>query len=139
MYTTSSLAALAIILAPSMVAAAPVTPEARSDDCTKNSMAVTQWAVTNFDYHADYIFSTPAHQNSWGYVNFNVTNPAIDYVVSCSAASNQLSTFFYGNMIYTCKGPDGTPSPATTTFTFNQPTGEVTLSQTWTCDDDTTQ
>ena len=67
----------------------PVPPV--SPGCNAKSTSVTGWTVHNFDFHASYIFSTPAHQNSWGYANFTLTNPAVDYAATCGASSDQLS------------------------------------------------
>jgi hypothetical protein len=91
------------------------------------------YTVEDFDFHASYIFTTPAHQNSWGYASFNLTNPALTYKSSCSAQSNQLSDFFYGNQIFTCTEPDG--STTKTTFDYNRVTGQLDFNQTWICSD----
>lgn len=96
------------------------------------------WTVTDFEYHASYVFSTPAHQNSWGYVDFNLSNPAVpDAVATCHAASNQLSDFFYGTVWYDCalNGTTTGGGPAPATFAFSRPSGELKVNQTWTCDD----
>lgn len=94
------------------------------------------WTIEDFTYHASYIFTTPAHQNSWGYVDFNLTNPALPYAAKCSAASNQLSDFFYGNYLYTCTLPDGsTISDGSASFEFSRPSGQLNINQTWTCID----
>ncbi|KAF2502308.1 hypothetical protein BU16DRAFT_521056 [Lophium mytilinum] len=118
--------ALAAII--SSVFAAPTKREECCNDRSKNP----EWTVHGLDYHASYIFTTPAHQNSWGYVNFNLTNTAVDYTVACSGDSDQLSDFFYGNMWYTCQTAEGTP-PAY--FRYDRPTGRVDLNQTWVCPD----
>ncbi|ORY68551.1 uncharacterized protein BCR38DRAFT_335597 [Pseudomassariella vexata] len=101
--------------------------------CQAASQKDFAWTVEDFDYHASYTFTTPAHQNSWGYVNFNLSNPALTYKASCSASSNQLSDFFYGTMPYTCTVPDG--STAKTTFDFSRPSGKLNVNQTWVCSD----
>ncbi|KAK6211169.1 hypothetical protein QIS74_10433 [Colletotrichum tabaci] len=109
----------------------------RQDDeptCGQKSAKMTGWTLTGFDYHASYIFSTPAHQNSWGYVSFNVSNPALDYNVTCGAASNRLNDFFYGEQVYTCSPPDG--ESAATSFTWSYPDRALALNQSWTCNDD---
>ncbi|KAH9886144.1 hypothetical protein F4778DRAFT_759142 [Xylariomycetidae sp. FL2044] len=96
------------------------------------------WTVKDFDYHASYIFTTPAHQNSWGYVSFNLSNPALAYEAQCSAASSQLSDFFYGNFPYTCTVPDADAGGSTTTettFDFSRPSGVLDVNQTWVCSD----
>lgn len=93
-----------------------------------------KWTVHGFDYHASYLFTTPAHQNSWGYVNFNLTNTAVPYTASCSAASNQLSDFFYGTQWYTCTLPATAPVGAAVTFTYNRPSGELDVNETVVCD-----
>jgi hypothetical protein len=120
----------------SIAAATPVKLLARDGGCSDTSFHDFEWTIKDFDYHASYIFTTPAHQNSWGYVNFNITNPAVPFTVPCSAASSQLSDFFYGTQIYTCTLPEDAPAGAgPTTFTFSRPSGELAVNQTWTCSD----
>ncbi|KAI1503304.1 hypothetical protein F5X99DRAFT_110772 [Biscogniauxia marginata] len=118
-----------------LVAAAPFGLDSRDSNpgCQDASLNNFAWTIENFDYHASYIFTTPAHQNSWGYVNFNLTNPALEYKAQCSATSNQLSDFFYGTMPYKCTGPEG--STTETTFSFSRPSGQLDLNQTWVCSD----
>ncbi|RYP16626.1 hypothetical protein DL765_005017 [Monosporascus sp. GIB2] len=122
-----------------LAAAAPFNIAARDDNagCTSKSFNDFQWTIEDFDFHSSYLFTTPAHQNSWGYVNFNVTNPALNYKASCKAASSQLSEFFYGTMVYDCTTPDNTS--AETTFSFSRPSGQLDLNQTWTCSDEDPQ
>ncbi|KAI1477833.1 hypothetical protein F4774DRAFT_387847 [Daldinia eschscholtzii] len=118
-----------------LVATAPVELNNRDSNpgCQDASFGDFKWTIENFDYHASYIFTTPAHQNSWGYVNFNLTNPALEYQAICSASSNQLSDFFYGTMPYTCTVPEGYTTK--TTFDFSRPSGKLNVNQTWTCSD----
>jgi hypothetical protein len=106
--------------------------------CSETSFNKFEWTVQNFDYHASYIFTTPAHQNSWGYANFKLANPAVpDFVASCSAASSQLSDFFYGTLQYNCTydGSASEPGPAPAEFTFSRPSGELVINQKWVCSD----
>ncbi|OTA98265.1 hypothetical protein M426DRAFT_326125 [Hypoxylon sp. CI-4A] len=119
-----------------LAAAAPLDIHTRDSNpgCQAASFGNFSWAVENFDYHASYIFTTPAHQNSWGYVNFNLTNPALEYKAVCSGTSNQLSDFFYGTFTYNCTVPDG--STTETTFDFSRPSGVLNVNQTWTCSDE---
>jgi hypothetical protein len=119
-----------------LAAAAPsgVLPRDDNPGCQAASFGDFQWTVEEFDYHASYIFTTPAHQNSWGYVNFNLSNPALTYQASCSARSNQLSDFFYGTMNYECTVPDP-ESPTYTTLSFSRPSGRLDVNQTWVCSD----
>ncbi|KAL0944865.1 uncharacterized protein CTRU02_202752 [Colletotrichum truncatum] len=118
------------------LAPALASPFAKREEltCGQKSGKLKEWSLTDFDYHASYTFSTPAHQNSWGYISFNVTNQALDYQVHCEAASNRLNDFFYGEQIYNCKAPDGESTE--TSFTFSTPTGFVEVNQTWICNDD---
>ncbi|KAK4201149.1 hypothetical protein QBC40DRAFT_339263 [Triangularia verruculosa] len=63
--------------------------------CTKTLEAL-KWTVHDFDFHASYVFTNPAHQNSWGYmcrpagarVGFKFSRPAgtleISETVGCS-------------------------------------------------------
>lgn len=105
-------------------------PATVSGGCPAQSRKLKSWTVSHFDFHADYIFSTPAHQISSGYVNFTLENPVLDYKPICSAQSEQLEEFFYGNVIYSCQGvPDGDKA----TFTFNRGNNHLHINQTWSC------
>ncbi|KAK4141253.1 uncharacterized protein C8A04DRAFT_31231 [Dichotomopilus funicola] len=110
-----------------LATASPVATARSPAGCSKASFKGFEWTVQDFDFHASYIFSTPAHQNSWGYAFFDLVNPAEQTITHCEGSSSQLSDFFYGTVSYKCDDK--------TSFTFNRPTGELTLSQTWTCDD----
>lgn len=103
--------------------------------CTEASFGNFSWMVDNFDYHASYVFSTPAHQNSWGYVNFNLSNPALSYKAICSGSSSQLNDFFYGNFWYKCSVPDGSPTGTGATFAFDRALARLDFNQTWMCSD----
>lgn len=131
MYTLLS----SLLLAGSALAA-PAMPARRADSCVERSQDLTLWDVEKFDFHASYIFTTPAHQNSWGYANFTLSNPAVDYKPVCSARSNQLDDFFYGTQVYTCDVPDGAPDGGEATFTFSRPSGGLQVNQTWPCVDE---
>ncbi|KAI0170271.1 hypothetical protein BJ166DRAFT_575732 [Pestalotiopsis sp. NC0098] len=107
--------------------------------CQASSTKDFAWEITGLEYHASYIFTTPAHQNSWGYVNFNLSNPALTYNTTCSASSDQLSDFFYGTQNYKCTN-NGAEHPSTeTTFNFNWPTRELNINQSWVCADEDPQ
>lgn len=126
-----------LALAP-YVLGTPVSLEQRdhATSCSKASTNNFHWTVEQFDFHASYVFTTPAHQNSWGYVNFNLTNPAVPGVqLSCSAQSDQLEDFYYGTQWYECTTNGTSSGPAPATFAFNRPTGELDINQTWTCRD----
>jgi hypothetical protein len=86
--------------------------------------------VRDFDFHAQYYFSSPSHQNSWGYVNFTLEHAVLNYKSVCTAASSQMYDFFYGTVIYNCSVP--VPDDAAT-FTFSRPNGELKINQTWAC------
>ncbi|ROW06767.1 hypothetical protein VMCG_04166 [Cytospora schulzeri] len=128
--------------AASYTCGSPVPSRDTSTGCSKASFSNFAWTVETFDFHASYVFTTPAHQNSYGFVDFNLTNPALpDLLASCTAQSSQLSEFFYGNLPYNCtfNGELGEPGPAPAKFTFSRSTGELDINQTWTCDDDDPQ
>jgi len=115
----------------SVVVAAPANDQNGAvDECTLNSVGNLEWTVHDFRYHASYIFTTPAHQNSWGYVDFMLANPSIKYRARCSAQSSQLQDFFYGDMVYWCSVP---VSGDDVSFTFSRPNGELKINQTWHC------
>jgi hypothetical protein len=100
--------------------------------CTQQA-ASSKWVAENFDYHAEYIFTTPAHQNSHGYVNFDLWNTAVAYTATCSATSDQLTDFFYGTQWYPCTLPSTAPAGAVVGFRFNRPTGELDVNGTIMC------
>jgi hypothetical protein len=114
-----------------LASATPIQP--RAEGCTAASFGDFKWTLSSFDYHASYIFTTPAHQNSWGYVNFNLTNPALPSPAVCSGASSQLSQFFYGNQNFNCSVPVGETGEGK--FTFDLASGKLDFDQSWTCDD----
>ncbi|KAK0612782.1 hypothetical protein B0T17DRAFT_459803, partial [Bombardia bombarda] len=100
-------------------------------DTTVQNAKKPEWTVQNFDYHASYIFSTPAHQNSWGYVNFNLTNNLSPPTTAvCSAASSQLSDFFYGTVSYACTLPADAPEGSAVGFLFSRPSGKLDIHET---------
>ena len=117
-----------------LTSAVPLSARDDSAGCTDASFHNMVWTVEDFDFHASYIFTTPAHQNSWGYASFNLTNPALPYKTSCSAASSQLSDFFYGNQVFTCTLPEG-ETGSSATFNYSRPAGTLSLVQKWTCAD----
>jgi hypothetical protein len=89
--------------------------------------------VHGFDFHATWTFTTPAHQNSWGYASFNLTNNVVPYQAVCSAASNQITDFFYGALDYSCTLPADAPAGASVNFRYNRPTGQLDLNETVIC------
>ncbi|KAL6880879.1 hypothetical protein J3F83DRAFT_720175 [Trichoderma novae-zelandiae] len=130
----SLLSTCALLLASSALAAPyspPPTTNPYLPKCTSQSSNVTEWTINNFDFHASYVFTTPAHQNSWGYVNFTLANRAVTYTPVCSAASDQLSDFFYGNFVYSCTNVEVPGDRAT--FTFSRGDNQLLVNQTWAC------
>ncbi|EQK99737.1 hypothetical protein G6O67_004247 [Ophiocordyceps sinensis] len=123
-----SLLASTLLLAGSVVAAPALAPQS----CTSDSADAWEWTVSDFDYHASYVFTTPAHQNSYGNVNFNLTTSAVPYTAQCSATSTQLQDFFYGNMSYKCALPAAN-SYDDVTFTFSKSSGELKIDHSWHC------
>ncbi|KAG6018207.1 hypothetical protein E4U41_004006 [Claviceps citrina] len=123
-------ASAALLLATAVLAAPanPVQPDTYS--CTQKSTRTREWHVKDFDFHASYIFTTPAHQNSWGYVNFTLENPSLKFKSHCEGSSNQLSDFFYGNFVYKCTQPTRNSEAS---FTFSRPQQQLMINQTWTC------
>ncbi|KAK4179163.1 hypothetical protein QBC36DRAFT_343964 [Triangularia setosa] len=133
MFFSSTLSlVLPLILATSASPISSRQTNSASTSCSDTSFKNFQWQASNFDFHASYIFSTPAHQNSWGYASFDLLNPADQSTAHCSAASNQLNDFFYGTVQYSC---NDTLRGGSTKFDFNRPTGELRVEQSWTCRD----
>jgi len=89
------------------------------------------WTIRNFDFHASYIFTTPAHQNSWGYVNFTLASNLVSYTTSCTANSNRLNDFFYGETAYACAPADEAPLGAAANFKFDRPNGRLYVEETF--------
>ncbi|KAK0666864.1 hypothetical protein QBC41DRAFT_325062 [Cercophora samala] len=134
MYLASVLS-LALPLILTSTSASPISTRQTNSDgssCSDTSFNNFQWQASNFDFHATYTFSTPAHQNSWGYASFDLLNPADQSTVSCSATSSQLNDFFYGWTQYSC---NDTLRGGSTKFDFNRPTSELRVEQSWTCRD----
>ena len=104
----------------------------RDGECWKDLLGLT-WTVHGFDYHASYTFTNPAHQNSWGYVNFNLTNNVVPYTAVCAASSSQLSNFFYGTVDYTCTLPVDAPAGSAVMFRFSQPSGQLDIKESIIC------
>jgi alternaria allergen 1 len=126
---------LFLLLAP-LALASPIVLEARNTtkSCMVRSPGMTEWQLEDFDFHASYVFSTPSHQNSLGYVSFTAVNPVHDTRTKCSAQSNRLNDFFYGDVEYACE-TDGDRNLGAAKFTFDRPSGEVKMEQTWYCHD----
>ncbi|KAI1326703.1 hypothetical protein F5Y16DRAFT_225524 [Xylariaceae sp. FL0255] len=126
---------LAVILP--LAAAMPRDLYTRSSNhtsCTAISSSKNfKWNIVDFVYHGSYVFSTPAHQIDSGTVNFNLSNPATDENISCSAYSDQLEDFFYGTYNYNCTTPTG--STTITSFNYSTPSTVLNVNQTWECTD----
>ncbi|KAK3950863.1 hypothetical protein QBC32DRAFT_6414 [Pseudoneurospora amorphoporcata] len=125
-------AAAALALA-ATVSAAPASTAVKATETTSE----LTWTVSKFDFHADYIFSTPAHQNSWGYVNFALSSDKTELVYSCNTASNRLNDFFYGEIEYQCTAPEGAPEGSAASFKYNRTDGTLVLSETVVAGDET--
>ncbi|KAJ6788804.1 hypothetical protein PWT90_02807 [Aphanocladium album] len=100
--------------------------------CTSKSTKATEFDIKDFDFHASWTFTTPAHQNSWGYVNFTLANKVLDYEYQCSSASNWLSDFYYGNINYNCTDAAGQQTHEGT-FSYSRPMTTLAINQTWDC------
>ncbi|EEY22312.1 conserved hypothetical protein [Verticillium alfalfae VaMs.102] len=131
---------LSLLLAP-LALASPILSRADKQTCFSTTSAVKSWELKSFDFHANYIFSTPSHQNSWGYVSFVLENAILGTKTKCEASSSSLNDFFYGDVDYQCEAPEGDvpkdePRLSQTTFRFDRPGGEVQVAQSWYCFDD---
>jgi hypothetical protein len=124
LFTTALLAGAA--------AALPTTPQETT--CTSKSTKVTEWTVKDFDFHASYIFTNPAHQNSMGSVNFTLENAAVEYPLICESRSFWLQDFYYGMINYNCTLNGENTDMGT--FNFSRPTNRLNINQTWACADE---
>ncbi|KAM7200894.1 hypothetical protein V8F20_005136 [Naviculisporaceae sp. PSN 640] len=115
----------------------PTRPE-KHNTCLATSVHDFSWSLS-LEYHAFWYFTTPAHQNAWGTVTFNLTNPAVGKnlgTIHCQMDSSRLSDFFYGDQWYPCI--PSTPEVAAVLpdtqfrfFTHNR----FDLNQTWVCNE----
>ncbi|KAK3321337.1 hypothetical protein B0T19DRAFT_263969 [Cercophora scortea] len=120
-----------LLLSVATALATPVAVPNKGVDHRYHDLLKLEWKVKGFDFHSSYVFTTPAHQNSWGYVNFNVTSIARpEYTAVCSATSNVLSDFFFGTMVFQCQVPATAPKNSTIGFKYSRPTGELDIIET---------
>ena len=89
-----------------------------------------QWTIPTFDFHASYTFTTPAHQNSWGYVDFNLTNNLVPYAISCKAQNNRMFNFPSDTPAFACTPQGEAPLGAAANFQFNRLTGQLHVEET---------
>ncbi|KAL2265096.1 hypothetical protein VTJ83DRAFT_6196 [Remersonia thermophila] len=111
----------------------PATPRLPVDGQCWTDIASLKWTASPFSYRASYIFTTPAHQNSWGYVDFILTNNVVPYAAVCSASSNTLSDFFYGTVDYACALPAEAPSGASVKFRYNRISNQLDIEESLLC------
>jgi hypothetical protein len=97
--------------------------------CSAISFKSMSWTASNFDFRASVIYSTPAHlASAWGYVSFDLFNPADQSTTHCDAASSQELNFFYGTVQYKCNDPRSS-------FDFDRASGQLRVNQSWVCSD----
>ena len=133
MHSSTLLSAVALALP--VLAAPAAIPRDDNPGCLDTSFNSLAWGLENFVYNASYLFTTPAHQNSWGFANFELSNPALTYKAACHASSTQLSEFFYGTVTYKCVMPTPEGDGTETTFKFDYPGRKLAVEQKWTCSD----
>ncbi|EFX05616.1 hypothetical protein CMQ_3685 [Grosmannia clavigera kw1407] len=119
------------------VLASPSAPAPTHAFTCKDANEGFAWSMTLFEYKATEVSTTPAHQNVDGEVSFNISNPALLSLQSssgCSGSSVQYPDYFYGNIVYECIDPR-IDTNTKTTFTYDAPSGLLSINQTWTCPD----
>ncbi|KAI1163063.1 hypothetical protein F5B18DRAFT_349289 [Nemania serpens] len=117
-----------------LTVASPYGVDSRDNSgCASASSGDFAWTIKAFTFRSSETYSTPAHLVASGYVNFNLSNPALPEEVVCSATSSAYTFFFYGEIDYTCTAPAGSTSK--TSFTYSQMSDELRVNQTWTCSD----
>jgi hypothetical protein len=117
--------------------------------CVDTSMRALRFAATDLEYHAFYAAASPARKTSWAFVGFNLSNSAVGYQTACAAFSNRqdgpggaedgdVGGFFYGDVWFWCEstGSGGNDTAAAARFAYNRTSGELEISQRWTCRDD---
>jgi hypothetical protein len=129
---------LALFLFGALASSAPTTTKTditgrqETETCTQASLKRTEWEVKGFKYHSSIIYTVPSHRVASGTVNFTLTNLALPFTMGCSAVSDQMSDFFYGNLWYQCSGPSGNSAQ----FQFDKSSGRVDIQQRWQCTDE---
>lgn len=120
----------------------PAQPPHWNPACLATSIHDFSWSLS-LEYHAFWYFTTPSHQNSWGTVTFNLTNPAVGSqvrtargTIHCQADSSRLSDFFYGDQWFPClpSSPEVAavlPDTQFRFFTHNR----FDLNQIWVCNE----
>ena len=104
------------------------------DTCIQTTLHDFKWQVKDLDYHGFWYFTTPAHANSWGYISFNLSNPAVDLTIPCSAQSSRQTDFFYGDEWFNCLVPDTAPADVSAlSFRFSTH-NRLDINETWVCD-----
>jgi hypothetical protein len=146
MFNMTKLTSLVVVLLATLVSTTPIDAQhggghdgpsceprpPRDGKCWKDVLGL-KWTVHSFDYYASYLFTNPAHQNSWGYVNFNLTNNIVPYTAVCEASSSQLTDFFYGTVDYTCILQADAPAGAAVKFRFSRPSGQLDITESIIC------
>jgi hypothetical protein len=127
--TTVLLFAYTALAAPQ---AYPTQPPAET--CGRRSPQAKSLQLTNFYLHSREEFTTPSHQNSYGYLSFEVHNPILDYVIQCDTMSTTLPEFYSAGREWTCYAPPGIGGSVT--FSYDRSTGKLDLIQKWVCYDD---
>ncbi|KAK0632728.1 hypothetical protein B0T14DRAFT_560393 [Immersiella caudata] len=123
---------LAFLVLGALAGAAPAAAPSQTESCKDASFLHASWAVKGFRYHSLITYSTPSHPIATGFVDFNLTNVALPYTLSCSATSSQMSDFFYGNQWYLCTDSLGNDAE----FQFDKSSGRLDLQQKWACAND---
>lgn len=94
------------------------------------------WNLSDFESSSSYKYTTPAHQNDYGSVGFNVSNlatVAVPYTVPCSGESDLIGDPVSDTIIYSCPVPNSATGPVSFTYDWNS--GMLVLNQTWMCND----
>ena len=101
------------------------------------------WKVTDLTYNSSETHTFPSHVIARAFLNFNVTNSVTETVTPCTAYSDWAWVYFNGDRWYDCpnvtvKGDYPPEEIVSTRFTFVQATGELNVTQKWTCNYDRT-
>jgi len=93
-----------------------------------------EWSINNFNYRGQYIATTPAHSNNFGYISFDVVNnanPALTVV--CDTASTML-TDFYAGIPFDCPLPADAPAGSALQFEWSTTARNLLIRETTVCD-----
>ena len=108
-----------------------------SGPACNGSLIIPAWLVQDFNLRVTPISHQSNKPISTGFVSFMLNNTGLSFRTNCSANNTNWPHYFDGIENYQCDVPDGEPNIDSATFTYSWLTGQLNISQTWICSQDT--